>query len=122
MLTFLFFFFFFSSCPSQFQVDAPMLTQDLYNNPQFRDAVFKKSPPQTSFYLNYSLPRSPSQISTGRQGSWRLPPAVQHYEFLNPSSYVPVGGDAGTGDVGTVDPGSSPTQMATAHNATQWSS
>lgn len=107
---------------AQFQVDAPMLTQDLYNNPQFRDAVFKKSPPQTSFYLNYSLPRSPSQISTGRQGSWRLPPAVQHYEFLNPSSYVPVGGDAGTGEVGTVDPGSSPTQMATAHNATQWSS
>lgn len=119
MLTFFFSFF---SCPSQFQVDAPMLTQDLYNNPQFRDAVFKKSPPQTSFYLNYSLPRSPSQISTGRQGSWRLPPAVQHYEFLNPSSYVPVGGDAGTGDVGTVDPSSSPTQMATAHNATQWSS
>ncbi|KAB5586575.1 hypothetical protein PHYPO_G00003300 [Pangasianodon hypophthalmus] len=108
---------------SQFQVDAPILTQDLYNNPQFRDAVFKKSPPQTpSFYLNYSRPLSPSQVSPRPQGSWRLPPAVQHYEFLNPSSYVPVGGNAGTGDICTVDPGSSPTQMTTVHNATQWSS
>ncbi|KAI5624133.1 nanog homeobox [Silurus asotus] len=107
---------------SQFQVDAPMLNQDLYNNPQFRDAVFKKSPPQIPYYLNYTRPLSPSQVSSPRpSGSWRLPPAVQHYEFLNPSSYV--GGNAGTSDVCTVDPGSSPTtQMATVHNATQWSS
>ncbi|XP_060727258.1 homeobox protein NANOG [Tachysurus vachellii] len=107
---------------SQFQVDAPMLNQDLYNNPQFRDAVFKNSPPQTpSCYLNYPRPLSPSQVSPRPQGSWCLPPAVQHYEFLNPSSYVPVG-NAGTGGDGTVDPGSSPTRMATVHNATQWSS
>ncbi|KAK3551813.1 hypothetical protein QTP70_027239 [Hemibagrus guttatus] len=108
---------------SQFQVDAPILSQDFYNNPQFRDVVFKGSPPQTpSCYLNYTRPLSPSQVSPRPQGSWRLPPAVQHYEFLNPSSYVPVGGNAGTGGDANVDPDSSPTQMATVHNATQWSS
>ncbi|TSL82485.1 Homeobox protein NANOG [Bagarius yarrelli] len=106
----------------QFQVDAQILPQDLYN-PQFREAVFKSSTPQTtSCYMNYSRPLSPSQVSPRPQGNWRLPPAVQHYEFLNPSSYVPVGGNTtGTSD-GTVDPGSSPTQMATVHTATQWSS
>lgn len=51
-----------------------------------------------------------------------MPQAVQHYDFLNPSSYVPVGGNAGPGDVCVVDPGSTPAQMATVHGATQWSS
>lgn len=45
--------------------------------------------------------------------------AVQHYDFLNPANYVPVGGNAGPGDV-CVDPGSTPAQVATVHGATQW--
>ncbi|KAJ8413237.1 hypothetical protein AAFF_G00092330 [Aldrovandia affinis] len=44
---------------SQFQMDTPALAQDHYSNPQFRDAVFKKSPPQTpTYYHNYPGPPS----------------------------------------------------------------
>lgn len=111
------------SCCSQFQVDAPILTQDLYNNPQFRDPVFKKNPAQTPpFYLNYSRPLSPPQVSPRPPGNWHMPPAVQHYEFFNHPSCVPVGGNVGITDLGTADPGSSPAQMATMHNALPWSS
>ncbi|KAI4900029.1 hypothetical protein NFI96_023284, partial [Prochilodus magdalenae] len=41
-----------------------------------------------------------SQVSTRPQGNWPLPPAVTHYEFPNPSSYVPVSGNGGS----AVDP------------------
>ncbi|KAL7886744.1 hypothetical protein AOLI_G00044650 [Acnodon oligacanthus] len=106
---------------SQFQVDAPILNQDLFTNPQFRDAVFKKSPAQTqSFYPSYARPLSPSQVSNRPQGNWPLPPVVTHYEFPNPSSYVPVSGNGDSGSA--VDPGSNPSQLATVHSATQWSS
>ncbi|XP_072535094.1 homeobox protein NANOG [Salminus brasiliensis] len=103
---------------SQFQVDAPILNQDLFTNPQFRDAVFKKSPSQTqSFYPNYTRPLSPSQVSARSQGTWPLPPAVTHYEFPNPN--VPV---RGNNDGSSVDTGSNSTQLATMHNTSQWSS
>ncbi|KAG9275812.1 barH-like 1 homeobox protein [Astyanax mexicanus] len=110
---------------SQFQVDAPMLNQDLFaTNPQFGNAVFKKSPPQTQpFYPNYTRPLSPSQVpsqvSSRPPGSWPLPPAVTHYEFPNPGAPVRGNPDAGN----SADPSSSSsTQLATLHSATQWSS
>ncbi|XP_035387036.1 homeobox protein NANOG [Electrophorus electricus] len=108
---------------SQFHVDAPVPSQDLYMNTQFRDAVFSQSSPQvSSFYPGYNLPLSPSQVSTRPQGNWPLPPAVMHYEFPNPSSYVPANGSTGFNSDGAVDPGTNATQMTTTHTVTQWSS
>ncbi|XP_066539404.1 homeobox protein NANOG isoform X2 [Hoplias malabaricus] len=103
----------------QFQVGAPKQSQDLFTSPQYRNAFFKKNPPQRqAFYSSYTLPLSPSQMSNRPQGNWPLPPAVMHYEFPNTSNCVPVSGN----NVSAVDPDSKPTQLATVHSASQWSS
>ncbi|XP_062848046.1 homeobox protein NANOG [Trichomycterus rosablanca] len=106
---------------SQFQGDALLLNQDFY--PQFRDAVFKKSPPQTpSFYPNYTRPLTPVHGSP-RQGNWPLPPAVMPYDFPNPPNFLPASVNAASSNgVGASESDNSPTQMTTVHNTSQWSS
>ncbi|XP_052398821.1 distal-less-like protein DLX-3 [Carassius gibelio] len=73
---------------SLFQSETPRATQDPYSNPQVKESVFKRSPPQTPFYPSYPQPRSPSQTTTRPPGNWPLPPAVTHYEFPNSVSYM----------------------------------
>uniref|UniRef100_A0A672PII1 Homeobox domain-containing protein n=1 Tax=Sinocyclocheilus grahami TaxID=75366 RepID=A0A672PII1_SINGR len=63
-------------------------TQDPYSNPQVREPVFKRSPPQTLFYSSYPQPRSPTQATARPPGNWPVPPAVMHYEFPSPASYM----------------------------------
>ncbi|KAG1953860.1 homeobox protein NANOG [Pimephales promelas] len=104
-----------SAAHSQFQTETARANQDHYSNPQVRELLFKRSPQQTPFYPSYPQPRSPSQATARPQGNWPLPPAVTHYEFPNPSSYIQ-GRDGGN----AVNKGSSPTQMASMPSA-QWS-
>ncbi|XP_067290953.1 homeobox protein NANOG [Pseudorasbora parva] len=103
------------SSHSQFQTETPRANQDHYSNPQVRESLFKRSPPQTPFYSSYPQQRSPTQVTQRPPGNWPLPPAVTHYEFPNPTSYVQArdGGNA-------TNKGSSPTQMAPTPSA-QWS-
>ncbi|RXN22085.1 homeobox Hox-B5b-like protein [Labeo rohita] len=98
-----------------FQTETPRATQDPYSNPQVRESVFKRSPPQTPFYPSYPQPRSPTQATARPSGNWPLPPAVTHYEFPNPTSYMQArdGSNAANKD-------GSPTQMPSMPGATQW--
>ncbi|XDV47261.1 hypothetical protein PO909_016944 [Leuciscus waleckii] len=97
------------------QTETARANQDHYSNPQVREPLFKRSPQQTPFYPSYPQPRSPPQATARPPGNWPLPPAVTHYEFPNPTSYMQAraGGNA-------VNKGSSPTQMASMPSA-QWS-
>ncbi|XP_051737780.1 homeobox protein NANOG [Ctenopharyngodon idella] len=101
---------------SPFQTETPRANQDHYSNPQVRESLFKRSPPQTPFYPSYPQPRSPTQATVRPPGTWPLPPAVTHYEFPNPTSYMQArdGGNA-------VNKGNSPTQMASMPSTAQWS-
>ncbi|KAI7792855.1 homeobox protein NANOG [Triplophysa rosa] len=116
---------------SQSQGDNPVPNQDPYSNPQLRESIFKRSPPQTPFYPSYPKPRSPPQATAIPPGNWPLPPAVMHYEFPNPTGYIQARVNASvnlsihanvSGDVGeTEGKGSSPTRMPSMPSATQWS-
>ncbi|XP_016119490.1 uncharacterized protein [Sinocyclocheilus grahami] len=68
--------------------DTEAHTPDPYSNPQVREPVFKRSPPQTPFYSSYPQPRSPTQATARPPGNWPVPPAVAHYEFPSPASYM----------------------------------
>ncbi|XP_012671640.1 homeobox protein NANOG [Clupea harengus] len=110
---------------SQFQADSQALLQDPYSNPQLREAVFKKSPPQPAgFYPNYLQPHSPPQATGRPRGNWPLPNAMTHYEYPSPANFMPHNGNTSinSDDGNGVDVGSSPTHMAMVHSATQWSS
>lgn len=109
----------------QFQADSQALLQDPYSNPQLREAVFKKSPPQPAgFYPNYLQPHSPPQATGRPRGNWPLPNAMTHYEYPSPANFMPHNGNTSinSDDGNGVDVGSSPTHMAMVHSATQWSS
>ncbi|XP_036410745.1 homeobox protein NANOG [Megalops cyprinoides] len=107
---------------SQFQTDSSAMPQDQYSNTQFREAVFKKTPPQTpTYYHNYPRPPSPQQPPTRVQSGWSLPP-VAHYEY-NTNNYSGVNGNNSiNSDDGTpVDAIESPSRMAVVQSGTQWS-
>ncbi|XP_016099872.1 homeobox protein SAX-1-like isoform X1 [Sinocyclocheilus grahami] len=100
---------------SQFQTETPRATQDPYSNPQVRESVFKRSPPQTPFYPSYPQSRSPPQATTRPPGNWPLPPAVTHYEFPNPANYMQARDSSDA-----VNKEGSPTQMPSMLGAAQW--
>uniref|UniRef100_A0A8C2IQJ6 Nanog homeobox n=1 Tax=Cyprinus carpio TaxID=7962 RepID=A0A8C2IQJ6_CYPCA len=100
---------------SQFQTETPRATQDPYSNPQVREPVFKRSPPQTPFYSSYPQPRSPTQATARPPGNWPVPPAVTHYEFPSPTSYM----QARDGS-NVANKEDSPTPMASMPSAAQW--
>ncbi|KAJ8374894.1 hypothetical protein SKAU_G00054740 [Synaphobranchus kaupii] len=105
---------------SQFQMEAPALAQEHYSNPQFREAVFKKSPPQTpTYYHNYPGPQSPHQPPTRAHGGWNLPPST-HFEF-NSNNYNNGNNSINSDDGTPVDAVESPTRMVMVHSAPQWS-
>lgn len=108
---------------SQSQNDNPVPNQDPYTNPQLRESIFKRSPPQTPFYPSFSKPRSP-QATARPPGNWPLPLAVMHYEFPNPTSYIQSRVNASvncSSDVSDAEgKGSSPTRMPSVPSATQW--
>ncbi|NP_001091862.1 homeobox protein NANOG [Danio rerio] len=100
---------------SQFQSEPPGANQDHYINPQVREPVFKRSPPKTPFYPSYPQPRSPTQATSRPPGTWPLPPAVTHYEFPNPISYMPARDGSNA-----VNKESSPSPLATSPTAGLW--
>ncbi|XP_051971279.1 homeobox protein NANOG [Xyrauchen texanus] len=107
---------------SPFQSDASLPNQDQYSNPQLREAIFKSPPPKTPFYPSYPQPRSPSQATTRPPGNWPLPPAVMHYEFPNPTSYMQAHVNTSINDGGNaVNKESRSTPMPAAPSTTHWS-
>ncbi|XP_051538685.1 homeobox protein Hox-D12a-like [Myxocyprinus asiaticus] len=108
---------------SQFQSNTPLPNQDHYSNPQLREAIFKRSPPQTPFNPSYPQPRSPSLVATRPPRNWPLPPDVTHYEFPNRTSYMQARANASINNDGgnAVNKRSSSTQMPAVPSATQWS-
>nr|XP_055037938.1 homeobox protein NANOG [Misgurnus anguillicaudatus] len=108
---------------SQSQNDNPTPIQDPYGNPQMRESIFKRSPPQTPLYPSYPKPHSPPQSTPRPTGTWPLPPAVMHYEFPNPNSYMQVHINASAKSNVSDGEGkeSSPIKMPSMSSATQWS-
>ncbi|XP_061095996.1 homeobox protein NANOG isoform X2 [Conger conger] len=106
--------------PSHTPMDTSALAQEHYANPQFREAVFKKSPPQTpTYYQNYPRPQSPHQPATRAHGGWNLPPAT-HFEF-NSNNYNNANNSINSDDGTAVDAIESPTRMVMVQGAAQWS-
>ncbi|TRY65924.1 hypothetical protein DNTS_012335 [Danionella cerebrum] len=99
---------------SQFQTEMPQTNQDPHCNPQLSEPEFKRSPPQMPFYSSYLQPCSPPQTGARTMGSWPPPPAVTHYDFPNPLSYMHAR-DCTSG----VQKGSSP-QLVSMSAAGQW--
>lgn len=90
-----------------------------------RESIFKRSPPQTPLYPSYPKQHSPPQAIARPTGTWPLPPAVMHYDFPNPSSYMQVHVNANASAKSNVSDAegeeSSPIKMPSMCSATQWS-
>ncbi|XP_051970077.1 homeobox protein Hox-D9-like [Xyrauchen texanus] len=106
---------------TQFQSNTPQPNQDHYSNPQLREAIFKRSPPQMPFYPSCPQPCSSSLVTTRPPRIWPLPPDVTHYESPNCTSYMQACANASiNNDCGNaVNQTSSYSQMPAVPSATQ---